>query len=253
MLRTRIIPCLLLKDKGLVKTLKFNNPTYIGDPINAVKIFNDKEVDELIFLDISVTPLSKSLDFVLIEKIATETFMPFGYGGGIRSMKDIEKLFKIGVEKVILNTSAYNNPTLVTEAVKVFGSQSILISIDYKVNLFGNTDVYIQCGARKIKESIEHYSKRMEELGAGEIFLNSIDQDGTQNGYDLKIIKKVTSILNIPLIACGGAGTLKDFRDAVILGGASGVAAGSVFVFQGKHRAVLITYPLYSDLEKLFK
>lgn len=253
MLKTRVIPCLLLKGKGLVKTQQFKKPKYIGDPINAVKIFNDKEADELIFLDISATPEHKPPNFEIIKDIASEAFMPFGYGGGITTLKQIEQLFNLGVEKVILNTISYINPQIISQASKIFGSQSIVVSIDYKQNIFGKTEVYTSGGSFNTKRSPLEYAIKMQDLGAGEIFLNSIDRDGTFKGYDIKTIKEIAAKLDIPLIACGGAASLADFRLAVIEGGASAVSAGSMFVFQGIHRAVLITYPTYSELEITFK
>lgn len=253
MLRTRVIPCLLLKNTGLVKTKQFKNPRYIGDPINSVRIFNDKEVDELIFLDIVATNENKEPNFELVKQIASEAFMPFAYGGGVRNLFHIEKLFNIGVEKVVLNTSAFENPKLITEASKIFGNQSIVVSIDYKSNFFGKKEVYIKSGTTNTKEDLLSYVLRKQDEGAGEIFLNSIERDGMFVGYDINTIKQVSSILNIPLIACGGARNLDDLKLAVKEGGASAVAAGSLFVFQGIHRAVLITYPKYSELIKIFE
>jgi len=249
MLRTRVIPTLLLKDDGLVKTTKFKKPEYIGDPINAVKIFNDKEVDELIFLDITATPQNRGPNFNLIKDIANEAFMPFGYGGGITKIEEIEELFFLGVEKIILNTSAYLNPNLITEAANIFGNQSIVVAIDVKRNLFGREYFYIYCGKKKIKVDPVEYAKKVELLGAGEIFLNSIDRDGTMLGYDLSLIQSITEAVEIPVIASGGAGSIDDFADAVKIG-AGAVAAGAMFVFNGIHRAVLISYPNYEDLEE---
>jgi cyclase len=253
MLKTRVIPCLLLKGAGLVKTQQFKNSKYIGDPINAVRIFNDKEVDELIFLDISATPEKKEPNFDLIKDITSEAFMPFGYGGGITNLNQIEKLFNLGVEKIILNTGAFENPLLVTEASKIFGSQSIVVSVDYKPNIFGKNEVFIRGGSKNTRQTLVSYAKQKQEQGAGEIFLNSIERDGMFKGYDINTIKQVTAELEIPLIASGGASVLTDFRLAVKDGGASAVAAGSMFVFQGVHRAVLITYPKYDELLNLFE
>jgi imidazole glycerol-phosphate synthase subunit HisF len=253
MLKTRVIPCLLLKGTGLVKTVRFKNPTYIGDPINAVKIFNDKEVDELVFLDISATPEKRSPNVKFIADIASEAFMPFGYGGGIKTLNDIEQLFKIGVEKVILNTIAFTTPQLVTEASSIFGNQSIVVAIDVKSNNWGKPEVWTSCGKFNTKKPPAEYARRMQDLGAGEILLNSIDRDGTMNGYDIDMIKSVTAKIEIPLVASGGAGNLQDFRAAITEGGASAASAGSIFVFQGIHRAVLITYPEQKELENLFE
>lgn len=253
MLKTRVIPCLLLKNSGLVKTRQFKNPIYIGDPINSVRIFNEKEVDELIFLDITASIEKKEPNFEFIKQIASEAFMPFAYGGGIKSLYHIETLFNIGVEKVVLNTSAFENPKLIMEAARLFGNQSIVVSVDYKTNFWGKKEVYIKSGTVNTKVDLLTYVKRKQDEGAGEIFLNSIDRDGMFLGYDINTIKQVSTVLNIPLIACGGARSLDDFKLAVKEGGASAVAAGSMFVFQGVHRAVLITYPKYSELIKLFE
>ncbi len=253
MLKTRVIPCLLLNGTGLVKTQQFKNPKYIGDPINAVKIFNEKEVDELIFLDISVTKSKKEPNFDFIKKIASEAFMPFAYGGGITRLDQIEHLFNIGVDKVILNTIAFENPSLISEAARVYGSQSIVVAIDYKTNFLGKIEVFVSCGTKNTKLKPVEYAKKMQELGAGEIFLNSIDREGMFKGYDINTIKQVTNIINIPVIASGGARSLNDFKLAITEGGASAVAAGSFFVLHGVHRAVLITYPGYNELEKLLK
>jgi imidazole glycerol-phosphate synthase subunit HisF len=248
MLQIRIIPTLLLKDQGLVKTIKFKDPVYVGDPINAVRIFNDKEVDELILLDITASLEKRDPSYERIGDIVSEAFMPVGYGGGITSLKQMERLFKIGIEKIIFNTSALANIQLIKESTKIFGNQSIVISIDIKKGLFGDYIIY-SCGGRiKQKISLDDYVKMIEEYGAGELFLSSIDRDGTMKGYDLNLIKKVTSLISIPVIASGGAGKLEDFIEAVKDGGADAVAAGSMFVFQGVYRAVLISYP---DTEKI--
>jgi cyclase len=244
---------LLLSGAGLVKTIQFKRPKYVGDPINAVRIFNDKEVDEIVFLDIMASRSNSEPAFNLLAEIASEAFMPFGYGGGIKSVKDIERLIKIGIEKVILNTIAYKNPRLVADASSIFGSQSIVISIDVKRNFWGKYEVWTDCGNFNTKLSPVGYALKMRDLGAGEIFLNSIDRDGTMKGYDLQLIKSITDHLSIPLVACGGAASLNDFHLAVNKSGASAVAAGSMFVFHGIHRAVLITYPEYNELLDLFR
>ncbi len=248
MLKTRVIPCLLLKGRGLVKTVKFKDPKYVGDPLNAVKIFNDKEVDELIFLDIDATVTKREPQFDLISQIASECFMPFAYGGGVSSIEDIKKIIEIGVEKVVLNSSVFNCPHLVKEASDFFGSQSVVVSIDVRKNILGKYKVYKNSGRVNTNLNPVDHAIELEKMGAGELFLNSIDRDGTMSGYDVKIIKEITSVLDIPLIACGGAGKLRDFADAVHKGGASAVSAGSMFVFQGKHRAVLINYPTQAEL-----
>lgn len=245
---TRIIPTLLLDNGGLVKTVKFKNPQYIGDPINAVRIFNEKEVDELVLLDIKATSEKRDPNFSEIEEIVSEAFMPIGYGGGVNKLEHIEKLFKIGIEKVILNTAAFTNEDLIKEASQIFGSQSIVISLDFKKDLWGDYKFYTHAGKIKEKGNIIDIVKKFENLGAGEIVLNSIDRDGTMSGYDLTIIEKVSKELSVPLIVSGGAGKLEDFVDA-IKNGASAVAAGSMFVYQGVHRAVLISYIKSKELE----
>lgn len=252
MLQTRVIPCLLLKNNGLVKTVQFKDPKYVGDPINAVKIFNEKEVDELIFLDITATIENRKPNFKVISDIASECFMPFGYGGGIRNLDDIKKLFNLGVEKVVINSYAFENPQFIKDASEIFGSQSIIVSIDVKKSLFGKYEVFTQSGKKNIKLDPVKYAMLMENMGAGELFLNSIDRDGTMQGYDIELIKKVSESIKIPVIACGGVSKIEDFGEAVKKGGASGVAAGSMFVFYGKHRAVLISYPSIHELEKIF-
>jgi cyclase len=252
MLKTRVIPCLLLKGQGLVKTVKFKNAKYVGDPVNAVKIFNDKEVDELIFLDIEATVMGRRPSIKLISEIASECFMPLSYGGGLRDLDDIKTIFNLGVEKVIINSYAIENPDFVREASKRYGNQSIVVAVDVKRNSLGRYEIFSFGGRKKTKLSLEHHVNEMEKLGAGEIFLNSIDRDGTMEGYDIEMIERVTQSVTIPVIASGGAGKIADFGEAVKKGGASAVAAGSMFVFHGKHRAVLITYPSIEELERAF-
>lgn len=249
MIRTRVIPCLLLKGQGLVKTTNFTNPKYIGDPINAVKIFNDKEVHELVFLDITASIEKRSLRLDYISDIASECFMPLGYGGGIKTVKQAEDIFNQGVEKVIINSYAIENPSFVHELADLFGSQSIVVSIDVKKNFLGIYQTYTYSGKTKTRWDPVTWAKEAERLGAGEIFLNSIDRDGMMNGYDIPLIKSVSASVSIPVIACGGAGKVEDFGTAVHDGGASAVAAGSMFVYYGKHRAVLINFPNDEDLK----
>lgn len=248
----RIIPCLLLKDGGLVKTVKFKNETYIGDPINAVKIFNDKEVDELIFLDIEATRKGKGPNFKFLKKIAEQCFMPLCYGGGIKTIDDIKELFKIGFEKVSINSAAFYEPDIIKKASDIFGSQSIIVSMDVKKNLFGNYSVRVLNGSKNTKISPVDYAKNAEKSGAGEIFLNSIDNDGVMNGYDLELVRIVSEAVKIPVIACGGAGKLDDFNKVITKTQASAAGAGSFFVFYGVNRAVLINYPDQDDLKKIF-
>lgn len=249
MLQTRVIPCLLLLNDGLVKTKRFKTPTYVGDPINAIRIFNDKEVDELIFLDITASREGRGPAFQAIRDFASECFMPVGYGGGIRSLEDARQVLSMGIEKIILNTMALRRPELVSEIAREFGSQAVVVSIDAKKKLLGGYEVIGAGGTEKTGLKPEVHAQRMVELGAGEIFLNSIDRDGTQQGYDLALVRSVAKFVSVPVIACGGAGSLAHFAEAVIEGHASAVSAGSMFVFHGKHRAVLINYPSRIELD----
>lgn len=252
MLATRVIPCLLLSGLGLVKTVKFRDPKYVGDPRNAVKIFNEKEVDELVILDIMATPGKTRPQFDLVREIVSEAFMPVACGGGIRSVEDARVMLQLGVEKVVMNTAAVEDATLARDAAREFGSQSVVVCMDVKRSLLGRHELYTHGGRRKTKLEPVAFAKRMEDTGVGEIVVNSIDRDGTMAGYDLAIIHSVTSAVNIPVIACGGAGILDDFRRAVLEGGASAVAAGSLFVFHGRQRAVLINYPSPEEIRETF-
>lgn len=247
----RIIPCLLLRDEGLVKTVNFKKYTYIGDPINAVKIFNEKEVDELIFLDIDATKKGAEPPYKVIQEIATECFMPFCYGGGIKTVEQIRNIIASGAEKVAINTAAFLNPDLVREAASIFGSSTIVVSIDYKKNLFGKQVVFYNGGKKSTKKDPVAYAIEMERLGAGELLLNSIEKDGVMAGYDLDMLRKVADAVSIPVIACGGAGELGHFKEAFETGGASACAAGSFFVFQGKRRGVLISYPALEEVKEM--
>lgn len=250
MLRVRTIPCLLLKDGGLVKTTRFAEPRYVGDPINAVRIFNDKGADELVFLDISATGRGSGPDFALLADIASEAFMPFSYGGGITSIEHVRRLYALGVEKVIINTAAAERPELLREAVALGGSSGVVASVDVKRNWRGRYGVWVAGGRRNIGWDPVEYARELERLGAGELLLNAIDRDGQMQGYDLELIRRVSSAVSIPVVATGGAGQLSDFLQAV-QSGAAAVAAGSMFVFHGKHRAVLITYPEPGELEQV--
>ncbi|UTW62647.1 AglZ/HisF2 family acetamidino modification protein [bacterium SCSIO 12741] len=253
MQRIRVIPVLSLKGSGLVKTRKFGKPQYIGDPINAVKIFNDKGVDELIFLDITATKEKKVPDMRRIMEFASECFMPVCYGGGISTLDQIKAIFKAGIEKVSLNTAAFENPGLITEAAAIYGNQSIVCSIDVKKNLFGKKSAYIRSGSKNTKLSPAEFAKRAEDAGAGEILVNSVDNDGLFTGYDLEVIKQVADAVEVPVVALGGAKDMSDFQAAIREGGASAVAAGSMFVYQNTNRSVLINYPKEEELkEKLY-
>lgn len=237
----RIIPTLLLKDKGLVKTVNFKNPRYIGDPINVVRIFNEKEADEIAILDIQANKNDTEPDYNFIKDIVSEAFMPVGYGGGVKNLNQIEKLFEIGVEKVILNTVCYENPSIIEESSNKFGSQSIVVCIDIQKNLFGRYNLFSHSGKKKQKELLFEYIKKVENLGAGEIIINSIDRDGSMAGYNLEILNKINKKTKLPVIALGGAGS-KDHLIEAINEGVSGVAAGSLFIYQGVHKAILISY-----------
>lgn len=253
MRRIRVIPTLLIQNSGLVKSVKFKHHRYVGDPINAVKIFNEKEIDEIIILDISATKENRPPDIKRIAEISAEAFMPLAYGGGITTIDQIKQLLFEGIEKVILNKSAFEKPTLITDAAKRFGSQSIVISIDVKKDWFGRKRVYSDCGSKNQNLTPVAFARKMENLGAGEIYLMSVDRDGTYQGYDLELLHEVSSAVSIPVVAAGGAGSVEDFQKAVKLGGASAVSAGSMFVFQRPHQAVLISYPNQKDLkEQLF-
>ena len=243
---------MLLRNNGLVKTVRFKESTYIGDPINTIKIFNEKEVDELFFLDIDATRLKREPPYGLIQNIASECFMPFAYGGGIHSLQQIERIIKSGAEKVIINTHAYLENNFLKEAVHQFGSSTIAVSIDVKKEFLRGNVVYIKGGTQSTGINPVDYAKKNESEGAGEILINSIDRDGVMEGYDIELIKSISGSVRIPVIACGGAGRLSDFSLAFKQGGASAVAAGSFFVFHGKRRAVLITYPSYSEISELF-
>ncbi len=248
----RAIPFLLLKNQGLVKTVKFKDPKYLGDPINIVKIFNEKEVDEIVFLDITATIDGKEPPYILLEKIATEAFMPFGYGGGIRNLDQVRIILGLGVEKVVINTLAVENPAFVAEVSQLVGSQSVVVSIDVKKNLWGKYEVFTHSGRKSTGFDPAVFARNMEKMGAGELVINSIDRDGTMKGYDIDLIRRITSIVNIPVIASGGAGSVKDLEASVKEGGASAAGAGSMFVFHGPHRAVLISYPDSEELKMAF-
>lgn len=247
-MRTRVIPCLTLKDGGLVKTVRFRDPKYVGDPINAVRIFNDREADELIVLDISASAANRSPDLILLSEIAAEAFMPLGYGGAVRSVADASAVFDLGVEKIIVNTAANANPGLVTALARRFGSQAVIVAIDAKRKFLGGWDSMCISGSRSTGHDPVAAARLFVEAGAGELMVTAIDRDGTCSGYDLKLIAAVTGAVNVPVIACGGAGGIGDFTKAAGAGAAA-VAAGSLFVYHGPHRAVLISYPNRLELE----
>lgn len=252
MLGTRVIPVLLLHNKGLVKTINFKNPIYVGDPINAIKIFNEKEVDELVFFDIDASKEGKEPNYNLISAFATECFMPVCYGGGVNNIDQMKKIFSLGIEKISLNFSTIQNFDFIYEAISTFGAQSIIITIDVKKTLLGKYKLYSHVKNKADKVDIQEVVEKLNSIGVGEIIVNNVDRDGTQKGYDIELMKIVTSSTSIPVVACGGAYELNDFKKVKDEAGVSGVAAGSMFVFQGKHKAVLISYPKYDTLKKLF-
>lgn len=250
MLQTRIIPCLQLVENSLVKTIKFNRYNYIGDYINTVRIFNELEVDELCFLDIRASKENRKVNLEILANIADECFMPLSYGGGIKDFDTAAEILSIGFEKVILNTSAANNTNLITQISTHFGSQAVVGSIDVKRNTWGKYQVFINSATEKLNKPVLDWAKELEQLGAGEILLTSIDRDGTWSGFDIEITRKVADEVGIPVIANGGAGNLGHIADVVKKGGASAVALGSMVVYQKKDMGVLINFPNKNDIEK---
>jgi cyclase len=248
MLRTRIIPALLLRDDALVKTVQFKKPSYIGDPINTVRIFNELEVDELVFLDITATNEKRQPNLKILSEIANECFMPLGYGGGLNDFENVKAIFSIGFEKVVLNTVMHSKPTFITQVAEHFGNQAVVASIDVKKNIFGKYEVWSHAGKTNTKKNPIAWAQEVEKLGAGEILLTSIDREGTWSGFDVDLIKKVTDAVTIPVIAHGGAGTLAHIGAAVKQSHASAVALGSMVVYQQKGMGVLVNFP---DAEKL--
>lgn len=239
----RYIPVLLLKDSGLYKTRKFGKEIYLGDPVNTIKIFNDKLVDELIFLDIAAARRKSKPNIEMLKEIAGECFMPLAYGGGITSVDQAREILAIGFEKIVVNSAAWADPGLVSSLTQVFGSSTIVGSIDVKKDWLGREKVYIHGGSKAISMGVLEWARELEKRGVGEIMINSIDRDGEMTGYDLNLIKRVADAVSVPVIAAGGARSVDDLRSAISDAGASASAAGAMFVFQGKHRAVLISYP----------
>lgn len=245
MSRVRIIPVLLLQQGGLYKTVRFQKPQYVGDPINTVKIFNEKEADELIVLDYTASKDKRPIDLDKIAEIAGEAFMPMAYGGGIRQFSDAQRVFDAGFEKVVLNSILFDDLNLIDQIAAVYGAQAVVGSLDVKKNLWGRYKVWAQSGTRNTAHDPLVWAKTLENSGVGELMLNAIERDGTWEGYDLPLIQELSKAVNIPLIACGGAGQFADFR-AAVEAGASAVAAGSLFVYQKKGMGVLISFPTES-------
>lgn len=250
MLRPRIIPVMLLKGRGFYKTKQFRAPVYVGDPINTFRIFCEKEVDEIVVLDIEATNTGRGPRLDVIEDIASECFMPMAYGGGVRTVEQARSILKLGVEKIVLNSVAVEEPELISRIADLAGSSSVVVSIDAKKKMFGGYEIYIRGGTKKARLDPVTLAKQAEQLGAGEILINSIDRDGTMEGYDLPLVEQVAKAVHIPVIACGGCRNLPDLENA-LEASASAAAAGSFFVFQGKHRAVLISYPSTEDLARI--
>jgi cyclase len=246
----RVIPVLLVSDGYLVKPVKFRGGQYIGDPINAVRIFNEKQVDELVICDIDASVKGTGVNYTLIEEIASEAFMPVAYGGGVGSVSEAQRITGIGIEKVIINTAARERPDSVTEISDALGSSSTVVGVDVRRKLTGGWDVFSRRGGRKTGLGPIEAVRRAQAAGAGEILLSSIDREGTRGGYDLGVISAVAEATTLPLIALGGAGSFDDFAPA-LNAGASAVAAGSIFVTNGKHRAVLISYPSAAQIRSL--
>lgn len=240
-MKVRIIPCLLLSEGRLVKTVQFKSPRYIGDPVNTVRIFNELEVDEMCFLDISASQLKRPPEYDLLSQLSDECFMPLSYGGGIHSVEMAQKLFRCGFEKLVINSAAFNNKTLVSELANRFGSQSIVISIDVVKNILGHYSIRHANGIEK-KDPLQ-WAEEMQEAGAGEILLTSVKQEGTWKGFDIPLVKKITSGVDIPVIAHGGGGTATHIADVVKESRVNAVALGSMLVYQQKDRGVLINFP----------
>ncbi|CAE79562.1 AglZ/HisF2 family acetamidino modification protein [Bdellovibrio bacteriovorus] len=254
MLRPRIIPCLLVKDGGLVKTVKFKDPKYVGDPINAVKIFNEKRADELIVVDIDATVNGVEPNYKMISNLAMECRMPLCYGGGVRTAAQAKKIVSLGVEKVAISAAALENMSLITQMAEEIGRQSVVVVLDVKKRLLGRTfDVWTHNGTKNTKREFIEVAKEAEQLGAGEIVVNSIDDDGKMSGYDVALIKKLRESVKIPVTVLGGAGSLDDISKVIEECGTVGVAAGSLFVFKGPYKAVLINYPDLRQKDEMIK
>ncbi|GHT67086.1 putative imidazole glycerol phosphate synthase subunit hisF2 [Bacteroidia bacterium] len=244
MLRSRIIPCLLVHNKGLIKTVEFKESKYVGDPINAVKIFNEKEVDELIVLDIDATKEKRSPDFDMIKNLAVECRMPFCYGGGVKTVEEVKKIINLGAEKVAISSSAIHNFDIIEKMSNAVGAQSIVVVLDImKKGLFGNYELYLENGTVKTGIKVKDFVAKLNETAIGEIVVNSIERDGTMQGYDFHLIDTVRELTDLPITVLGGAGSLEDIKQLIDRYKIIGAAAGSLFVFKGKYRAVLINYP----------
>lgn len=242
MISSRIIPCLLMKSNGLVKTVKFKNGKYIGDPINAIRIYNEKKVDEIILLDIEASALDREPNYKLIETVAAECRMPFCYGGGIDTVEKAQRILSLGVEKIAVSTAAVKDIGFIKRLAESIGSQSVVVVIDVKSKMLGGYDILYANGKKKSGLNLDFFIAKLQRYGVGEIVVNSIDNDGTCNGYDLKLIDSIKDNIRVPLTILGGAGSLKDLSEAENRYGSIGLAAGSLFVYKGRYKAVLINY-----------
>lgn len=253
MLRPRIIPCLLVHDKGLVKSVHFKNHKYVGDPINAVRIFNEKEVDELMVIDIDATVNNQEPNYVMIEKLAAECRMPLCYGGGVKTVEQAQKIFSLGVEKIAISSAVFDDLSLIQRMGEKVGTQSVVVVLDVKKKLLGGYEVYTHNGKKKTGKNPIEFAAELEKLGVGEIVINSIDHDGQMKGYDLDLVGKIREVISIPMTVLGGAGTLADVGKLIKKFGIIGASAGSLFVFKGVYKAVLINYPTRVEKEILIK
>jgi imidazole glycerol-phosphate synthase subunit HisF len=254
MLRSRVIPCLLVKNRGLVKTIKFDQPKYVGDPLNAVKIFNEKEADELIVLDIDATTQNRVPDYQMIQNLAVQCRMPLCYGGGVTSVEQFQKIISLGVEKVAISAAAVKDPLLISRAAKLVGSQSVVVVLDVKKKRFSSKyETYTHNGILATKFDFVELAKKFESLGAGEIVINSIDHDGSMQGYDFKLVEQARNAVSVPVTVLGGAGSYDHINELICRFGIIGAAAGSLFVFKGKYRAVLINYPNRKEKDEIIR
>ena len=252
MLRHRVIPVLTIDDRRLVKTIRFKEPRYLGDPLNAVRLFNEKEVDEIVILDIGATRKGRAPDLEFIGDLASECFMPMAYGGGVSSMEQVRRIIELGVEKVVLNTAAVERPALIGEVAEVYGAQAVIGALDVRRTWLRKRMATIRSGTKDTGRDPVELARALERAGAGELLVTSIENDGMMQGYDLTLIRDIAAAVSVPVIACGGASGVDDLRQAVREGGASAASAGSLFVYQGKHRAVLVNFPSQDVRDQLF-
>ncbi|MFC2097392.1 AglZ/HisF2 family acetamidino modification protein [Bacteroidota bacterium] len=251
MLKTRIIPTLLLQNESLVKTIRFSKPSYIGDPINTVRIFNELEVDELVFLDITASNEKRLPNMKILHEIANECFMPLAYGGGISTLQQAQDIFNIGFEKIVLNSASHTIPNLIVQITEIYGRQAVIVSVDVKKNFWGKYEVWSHSGTKNSKKNLVEWVQELEIKGAGEILLTSIDKEGTWSGFDVDLVRNVTDATTVPVIAHGGAGTINHIGEVVKQGNASAVALGSMVVYQQKDMGVLVNFPEKAKIENI--